>query len=950
MLRKILYIPILLIALSVNAQQSTNFSGVVGFNDDGFGNYTSTTTGWNQNMLTSANFIAPNTDGSVSYTIASTSDKFAIGLSVATTSLKTKDITYRMLGGKKLSVWENNKLKGNYGNLAIGDIIQISREGSQVLFRKNGNIILSLNTDPSLTLYVKVQTQTSGMVIPSNAVTGDYYEEMELDFVVTHASCDNGSNGAIDLSVTKGVAPYTYLWNNGVTTEDLNGLSSGIYTITITDAINQQKSETITIQNELVWETPSGSNSISENRLLGGENGNITYIVNEEGVAKSFGLEDINNNHTGTEVEYSIKLLANGTINIFFEGTQLLGSYGNYVVGDELKIEVLNGEMLFKKNGVVMETQTINTVISYVARYIKHDAVATFNNISVDFCTLPLEVIYTTTEVTQNQLGSITLTPQFGAPPYSFFWNDGIQDQNRNELEAGIYNVVVKDTLLDSVALQIIVGTQIEWEQLASGLTFNNGILEKTAPNGWEDGSGTLLNRFIGDGEVMVEIVEENKEFVFGLRKESEESVPQNIVYGLYVDQNNNLFTYNSVSGLVQYGTVEIGDLLSIQKVGSELIYKLNGANLNQITIEESSYKIDFHLNTTMKIKPIIIGLPFWPVVTAVITHNTCYTTNSGAIDVTVQGGVPPYIFTWSNSAATEDINGLTNAVYNLTVTDSWFFPHSVPKSYEVGNSIDWTNLVNSSVNGNSLTKTGTNGYDGSGGQSSNVLLNASTNTEWAEFTVNELQDEETFGLDDDDGTHDPLTIAYGIKLFRLLPFAIRRVTVVENGINKGPFWGMGNYAKNDIFRIQKAGSTITYLKNGNVFYTSSTPSNTDLIVDASLDKTNSTILNAATSAICPPFNSYVSEVKLKRSLDGGVYTVEDYLNFQFHEEYNDNTLTYNIYDDTNNLISLPALLVKYGDNRYSLDVSTLATTGFFIMEIINDKKEKRFLRFTREQ
>ena len=50
--------------------------------------------------------------------------------------------------------------------------------------------------------------------------------------VITAETCDN--TGAIDISVTGGAGSYTYLWNDGVTTQDRTGILSGAYSVTVT--------------------------------------------------------------------------------------------------------------------------------------------------------------------------------------------------------------------------------------------------------------------------------------------------------------------------------------------------------------------------------------------------------------------------------------------------------------------------------------------------------------------------------------------------------------------------------------------------------------------------------------------------------------------------------------------------------------------------------------------
>ena len=44
------------------------------------------------------------------------------------------------------------------------------------------------------------------------------------------------AQGKIDLTTAGGTTPIQYLWSNGSTTEDLVGLTSGSYSVSVTDA------------------------------------------------------------------------------------------------------------------------------------------------------------------------------------------------------------------------------------------------------------------------------------------------------------------------------------------------------------------------------------------------------------------------------------------------------------------------------------------------------------------------------------------------------------------------------------------------------------------------------------------------------------------------------------------------------------------------------------------
>ena len=62
---------------------------------------------------------------------------------------------------------------------------------------------------------------------------------LQMNFVLNHISCYGDSNGLIDITVSGGLLPYTFIWSNGHLTEDITNITSGNYFITISDATSQ---------------------------------------------------------------------------------------------------------------------------------------------------------------------------------------------------------------------------------------------------------------------------------------------------------------------------------------------------------------------------------------------------------------------------------------------------------------------------------------------------------------------------------------------------------------------------------------------------------------------------------------------------------------------------------------------------------------------------------------
>lgn len=64
---------------------------------------------------------------------------------------------------------------------------------------------------------------------------------------ISNIDCNGQASGSASANVLGGVAPLTYAWSNGATSQTVNNLSSGTYTVTITDANGCIITENLTI-------------------------------------------------------------------------------------------------------------------------------------------------------------------------------------------------------------------------------------------------------------------------------------------------------------------------------------------------------------------------------------------------------------------------------------------------------------------------------------------------------------------------------------------------------------------------------------------------------------------------------------------------------------------------------------------------------------------------------
>jgi hypothetical protein len=76
-------------------------------------------------------------------------------------------------------------------------------------------------------------------------------EALSLNSNIINLDCLNDPSGSIDISVTGGTVAYSYLWSNGSTTQDIDSLASGDYTVTVTDTLGCVLITTLTVEDPI---------------------------------------------------------------------------------------------------------------------------------------------------------------------------------------------------------------------------------------------------------------------------------------------------------------------------------------------------------------------------------------------------------------------------------------------------------------------------------------------------------------------------------------------------------------------------------------------------------------------------------------------------------------------------------------------------------------------------
>jgi len=274
----------------------------------------------------------------------------------------------------------------NGGN--SGSIVATATGGSGTLTYLWSNAAIT-STISTLTAGSYTVTVTDGVPCSVNAsITITQPSVLSASGVITDKSCSDKNDGTIDITVSGGKSPYTFLWSNSLgTSEDVNGLSAGTYTVTITDANMCTTTVTKTINGPSALFGPT---TVTHVACYGQATGSITVSA------------------TGGNSSYSY-LWADGTTG----ATRNNLPAGSYVL-------TLKDNKNCQKDTTIIITQPS--------------------------AALSLSSSVTAVGCFGASTGAINLTVTGGTSGYSYLWSNSASTEDISSLAAGTYTVTVTDS------------------------------------------------------------------------------------------------------------------------------------------------------------------------------------------------------------------------------------------------------------------------------------------------------------------------------------------------------------------------------------------------------------------------------------------------------------------------------------------------------------------------
>ncbi len=507
--------------------------------------------------------------------------------------------------------------------------------------------------------------------------------------------CFGLTNGTASVGASGGTTPYTYSWSNGGTTSSINSLSSGSYTVTVTDARGCTATGTsnvtqpaalglsVSITQSLCGLANGGASvtvsggvpSYNYNWLPGGNNsssisnvlsGNYTVTVTDNNgctISSAVGISNI----SGPQINLTSLSdatcfgLSNGSASVSLSGGNGPFTYSWSPSGGTSS----TATGLATGNYMVTVTD-VNNCVASIPLTINEPPLLQLSTSPVNPTCFALNN------------GSISANAAGGTPSYTYSWSGGFPNSSTiNYLSPGTYSVQVTDTkgCTDTATVTLTEPSQLtaSVSSIADVSCFgsNNGSASITSSGGttpysynWTPGGYSLSSiSGLSPGVYTVQVTDANNCTV-----DVPFAINEPPVLNSIINQTAAISCYGDNNGMVQVVTTGGTPQYSY-------IWNPNGETTSSVSnIITGNYSVLVtDANGCTSTSSISVNEPAQLNVSAInVTNVSCFGGGDGSATIDVSGGTAPFTYQWSSGGASGNISTTLIAnTYSVVVTDA---------------------------------------------------------------------------------------------------------------------------------------------------------------------------------------------------------------------------------------------------------------------------------------
>lgn len=450
---------------------------------------------------------------------------------------------------------------------------------------------------------------------------------IQISESITAASC-GASDGAITNTISGGTGALTALWSNGAASDNLTGLSSGAYSLTVTDVNACSTTENIIVPSLSNLSVNSSANDVS----CANTNSGQIILVAANGVEpysyswsnNVVAADTANNLAAGT---YSCTITdATGCVVVVFDTLTELSqiqaiSAGDVVVCDpsstvDLVISAQNGVGNYTYSWLNSTIDSSTYSNANIGNYtcVVTDALGCTDSVSMNVLLTDFDVNVSSNNLLCNgtNTGSVAVSVFGGSSPYSYDWTNSTSSSSTLAgLSGGTYECIVMDAdgCIDTVSAIVTEPSALTVSFLTTDeVSGNDGAIDLTVNGGtapylytWSNGSNNEdITNLAGDDYIFTINDANGCSYTDTVTVESSVGISDyasNLNWSVFPNPGHELVTITGE----EIGNIEVIDVNG--KLITSTFITASNRSVNLSKLERGTYLIRFNQTTKRWIK-----------------------------------------------------------------------------------------------------------------------------------------------------------------------------------------------------------------------------------------------------------------------------------------------------------------------------------------------------------